>query len=157
MDMDLLELLSFGALAIVAGLFVLINMVRDISTQERQRWLLGVGLGTGIIAFGLKLGLVVLFSQLPLNVAQSSIPVVFPSITPNLGGQMVYEQSISQQPYIWQALPTSAPFPANNPPTKPKVQLGEKLFKDKRLSKDDSVACVSCHQLSRQMGGATVE
>lgn len=29
-----------------------------------------------------------------------------------------------------------------------KVALGEKLFHDKRLSKDNSVACVSCHSLS---------
>ena len=33
-----------------------------------------------------------------------------------------------------------------------KVKLGEKLFSDRRLSKDNSVACVSCHNLSA--GGA---
>jgi cytochrome c peroxidase len=30
-----------------------------------------------------------------------------------------------------------------------KVQLGERLFRDVRLSHDDRVACVSCHQLDR--------
>jgi cytochrome c peroxidase len=30
-----------------------------------------------------------------------------------------------------------------------RVALGERLFFDKRLSKDDSVACASCHDLSR--------
>ena len=33
-----------------------------------------------------------------------------------------------------------------------KVTLGDKLFHDKRLSKDNSVACVSCHNLNQ--GGA---
>ncbi len=33
-----------------------------------------------------------------------------------------------------------------------KVALGEKLFNDKRFSKDNSIACVSCHSLSE--GGA---
>ena len=29
-----------------------------------------------------------------------------------------------------------------------KVALGEKLFTDRRLSKDNSVSCASCHNLS---------
>ena len=34
---------------------------------------------------------------------------------------------------------------AGHEPTAPLVELGEKLFNDKRLSVDDSVACVTCH------------
>ena len=30
-----------------------------------------------------------------------------------------------------------------------KVELGRKLFHDKRLSRDDSIACASCHELGR--------
>ena len=33
-----------------------------------------------------------------------------------------------------------------------KVELGEKLFFDKRMSKDNSIACIQCHQY--QTGGA---
>ncbi len=35
--------------------------------------------------------------------------------------------------------------PADNPLTAEKVELGRLLFFDKRLSKDDSIACASCH------------
>jgi cytochrome c peroxidase len=35
--------------------------------------------------------------------------------------------------------------PADNPVTAPKVALGEKLYFDPRLSKDDTVSCATCH------------
>src|SRR5579862_9512827 len=35
--------------------------------------------------------------------------------------------------------------PADNPTTEAKAKLGDKLFDDKRLSVDDSVACNTCH------------
>ncbi|MGB1700500.1 MAG: cytochrome-c peroxidase, partial [Nannocystaceae bacterium] len=37
------------------------------------------------------------------------------------------------------------PVPASNPMTKEKIELGHKLFMDKRLSKDGSRSCYSCH------------
>jgi len=37
------------------------------------------------------------------------------------------------------------PVPADNPPTAETIALGRKLFYDPRLSKDNSVACASCH------------
>ncbi len=37
------------------------------------------------------------------------------------------------------------PVPEDNPVTAEKVALGRRLFYDKRLSADDSVACASCH------------
>src|SRR5262245_35463089 len=40
---------------------------------------------------------------------------------------------------------TPPPVPADNPLTAAKVALGQKLFFDKRLSKDGSIACASCH------------
>lgn len=55
------------------------------------------------------------------------------------------------------AIPTPAPaprtalLPLNRPlPVNPeKALLGERLFFDKRLSRDNSVACVDCHDLNR--------
>jgi cytochrome c peroxidase len=44
------------------------------------------------------------------------------------------------------------PIPTITPPDAKKVTLGQRLFNDKRLSKDNTVACVSCHSLSK--GGA---
>lgn len=37
------------------------------------------------------------------------------------------------------------PVPPDNPPTAGTVALGRRLFYEKRLSADDSVACASCH------------
>jgi cytochrome c peroxidase len=39
--------------------------------------------------------------------------------------------------------------PADNPTTAEKVDLGWKLFFDKRLSKDGSAACESCHHIAK--------
>jgi cytochrome c peroxidase len=55
------------------------------------------------------------------------------------------------------------PIPADNPPTAATIALGRKLFYDKKLSKDNSLACASCHNpqkdftdalpISRGVGG----
>src|SRR5690349_21236056 len=37
------------------------------------------------------------------------------------------------------------PFPDDNPMTAEKIELGRKLFFDKRLSDDNTIACVDCH------------
>ena len=38
------------------------------------------------------------------------------------------------------------PFPVDNPPNVEKIALGRKLFFDKRLSKDGTIACADCHR-----------
>lgn len=41
--------------------------------------------------------------------------------------------------------PSGAVIPEDNPLTKEKIELGRLLFFDKRLSKDNTIACASCH------------
>jgi cytochrome c peroxidase len=41
------------------------------------------------------------------------------------------------------------PVPEDNPITQDKVALGRQLFFDRRLSRDGSIACVSCHNPNR--------
>ena len=41
------------------------------------------------------------------------------------------------------------PEPADNPPTADKVQLGQRLFRERLLSRNRSIACVDCHQPKR--------
>lgn len=41
------------------------------------------------------------------------------------------------------------PAPAENPLTVEKVELGRRLFADKRLSRDGTVACATCHERER--------
>ena len=41
------------------------------------------------------------------------------------------------------------PVPEDNPTTADRISLGERLFMDKRLSRDRSTACSTCHQPER--------
>src|SRR5947209_7506578 len=41
------------------------------------------------------------------------------------------------------------PVPEDNPLTAESIGLGRRLFSDRRLSRDNSVACVSCHDPER--------
>lgn len=54
----------------------------------------------------------------------------------------------------WQALPQTAPSPADNPPSLAKVELGKKLFFDRRLSRGDQISCAGCHSLNQSLAGA---
>ena len=47
----------------------------------------------------------------------------------------------------WQALPATAPAPADNPTTPEKVELGKILYHDPRLSSSGTVSCASCHNV----------
>lgn len=47
----------------------------------------------------------------------------------------------------WEALPTVAPAPADNPTTQAKVELGKMLYHDPRFSETGTVACASCHNV----------
>lgn len=40
----------------------------------------------------------------------------------------------------------AVPVPDNNPQTSAKIALGKALFQDKRLSRDGSISCSSCHR-----------
>ena len=42
-------------------------------------------------------------------------------------------------------LPSEAPAPAQNPTTHARVELGRRLFFDKRLSGDNGMSCATCH------------
>ena len=53
--------------------------------------------------------------------------------------------------YDWQALPDTAPAPADNPTTPEKVELGRMLFLDPRFSATGTVSCNSCHNV--MLGG----
>jgi cytochrome c peroxidase len=50
-----------------------------------------------------------------------------------------------------ESLPTTAPAPADNPTTDAKVELGQMLYHDPRLSSTGTVSCASCH--NTMLGG----
>lgn len=45
------------------------------------------------------------------------------------------------------------PVPEDNPLTAEKIELGRRLFNDKRLSRDRTLACASCHDPARAFSG----
>ena len=47
----------------------------------------------------------------------------------------------------WEALPDTAPAPADNPTTEAKVELGKMLYMDPRFSSTGTVSCNSCHNV----------
>lgn len=47
----------------------------------------------------------------------------------------------------WQALPETAPAPADNPTTATKVELGKMLYFDTRFSSTGTMSCFSCHNV----------
>lgn len=55
--------------------------------------------------------------------------------------------STQAQAYNWEALPDTAPAPADNPTTPAKVELGKMLFMDPRFSSTGTVSCNSCHNV----------
>lgn len=59
--------------------------------------------------------------------------------------------SADEGPFIWPlpAWMAPPPVPEDNPMTAAKVDLGRRLFYDARLSRDGTVACVSCHDQAR--------
>lgn len=52
----------------------------------------------------------------------------------------------TQQSLSTEIIPNEYPFPIDNTPSKEKIELGRKLFFDKRLSLDGSLSCADCHQ-----------
>ncbi len=49
----------------------------------------------------------------------------------------------------WPAADMAAPFPADNPPTPVKIELGRRLFYDGDLSWDGTMSCATCHEQKR--------
>lgn len=56
------------------------------------------------------------------------------------------------EPTVWRPLPVVAPAPADNPTTAAKVALGRRLFHDRNLSRDRSLSCASCHDVTSGAG-----
>ncbi|MFV3131845.1 cytochrome c peroxidase [Niveispirillum sp. KHB5.9] len=50
--------------------------------------------------------------------------------------------------------PDTAPYPADNPFTQAKLDLGKRLFTDKRLSGGNSMSCSSCHDPAKGFSDA---
>lgn len=60
---------------------------------------------------------------------------------------LLYQSGLfAQGQFFANGLLPPVPIPIDNPQTDAKINLGKQLYFDKRLSRDNSVACVSCHR-----------
>lgn len=123
----------------------------------RKHWLM-IAFGSGLCVLLLKVLLIVPFDSAPDKKTVTFLqnlynPVDTPAET-RWSEQLT--ASVHQIPpgHQWQALPGRAPEPDNNRLTADKIALGKKLFFDKQLSRDGTVACVSCHLLTDEFYGA---
>ncbi|NTV96598.1 MAG: c-type cytochrome [Thiobacillus sp.] len=154
--LDFLGLLA--VLALLGAAVVLTAVLREMAPAAglagRRRFLLAAAFGLGVLAFAAKataIGIMVTMPEATLAYLAALQPPKrspHPRALPRSGPPPV------KAPYAWQALPPTAPDPDGNPTTAEKVALGERLFHDKALSLDHSVACASCHDV---IGGTGVD
>lgn len=141
-------LLLTGVGAVVAGLAAAILIVwRDLGPIARltapQRAALVVALAGGVIAFGLKLTVIETLSLTGRDRLAPTLTAPEPEVP---------EPVVVTGRPLWQALPTEAPAPADDPTTPEKVALGRALFFEPALSRDGTLTCASCHDLERAAG-----
>jgi cytochrome c peroxidase len=121
-----------------------------------RRWLLALVLGSGMVAFSIKLIIITTLIKFPEYTIKRNFAAQKPALvvdweqlnkdTPKLRLEGL------QRAYVWQTLPERAPAPAWNPTTPEKVVLGERLFHDKALSIDRTLSCSSCHDVRKGAG-----
>lgn len=158
MNANLSLLLVCGLLAVAGATTMLVLLVgRDLAPvrapgapRGHGRWFLGAALGIGIIAFTLKLGVILVLSSYP---GRTIAPLIATAARAPAGGDD--PAAPEPRPARFLPLPAVAPAPADNPSTPAKVALGERLFHDTALSRDHTVACASCHDVDHGAGAET--
>ncbi len=86
----------------------------------------------------------------PVVTAEASAPAAADSPEPGVARVSDEARGDDGNGYDWQ-IPAWLPppqVPEDNPMTEDKVILGRHLFHDHRLSRDNTIACVSCHRQS---------
>ena len=161
METGFSEVFGIGSLAILTGIIVLILMVqRELGPfsglGKPGRWLLTGAFGMGIFAFSLKMAVALVVTNLP-QASVDRLVAAYPQRPLALANDqevIAVGLKLPGNPhYLWQPLPEVAPEPATNPSSPVKVALGKRLFNDKRLSQDGTLACASCHDLFSAAGG----
>ena len=146
---------------LVIGFTVLLFMVKyELGPVSKlspgRRWLMALVLGSGMVAFSIKLIIITALVKFPehtikRNIATQHTPLVVDWEQLNKDTPKIRLEGI-RQAYVWRALPDRAPAPAWNPTTPEKVALGERLFHDKSLSIDRTLSCSSCHDVRKGAG-----
>ncbi|UCV14798.1 cytochrome-c peroxidase [Quatrionicoccus australiensis] len=159
MNSELTDLLAIGIPATGLGIAALALMIHQelgpfASLDRAGKWLLSAAFGMGLLAFGLKMAVAVAIEGNPGHLAAPHLP--FPLLpqaaTAAEGVEFANPAPPRSARHVWAALPEVAPAPADNPTTPARVALGRRLFFEKKLSGDGSLACASCHDLFASAG-----
>lgn len=153
--------MNTGIAMLVIGFAVLLSMVQfELGPLSKlppgRKWVLTLMLGSGMVAFSIKLAIIATLASYP---EQTIRPHISMQRSPALvewerqnHAAPVTRVNGGQKAYVWRALPETAPAPAWNPTTPNKVALGERLFHDPVLSVDRTVSCSSCHDVKQGAG-----
>ncbi len=160
MTNDFSDLLAVGLPAVLGGLLLLGLMVhRELGPfaglGAPGRWMLTGAFGMGILAFALKMAVAAVVTGLPHQVVDPLVRA-FPDRTPTPAPAPMAADAgspLGTVRHSWQTLPDQVPSPADDPPTPAKIDLGRRLFFERRLSRDGTLSCASCHDLEGRAGG----
>lgn len=174
MNSATLDLLVIGLVVVMAATSGLLFMVHtELAPLARlsghKRLLLAMALGSGILAFCVKLVIIVGVALFPQYVVDPFLDrfelppqrETAPAPTEPPGYRWLALPELEPAPdtpyadptYVWKTLPEQVPAPADNPTTPEKVALGRRLFFDTSLSRDNTLSCASCHDLNNLAGG----
>lgn len=157
MNVFISDIVSVGMLMIFVAAAVLLLMVQgelapNGGLTRRGKWLLSAALGSGVLAFTLKLAVIVLLVQVPEHLLGAWATSTL-NAQPRAGLAALHlPDNANSSQYVWQALPATPPIPKNNPQSPEKIALGKQLFFDKNLSYNNEVSCASCHALEPGVG-----
>lgn len=153
--------MNVGIAVLVIGLAVLLLMVRFelgplSGLSAGRKWAMTLALGSGMVAFSIKLAIVAVLANYPGRTIAAHLPQRKPASVAEWeranDAARASPAKNTQKAYVWRALPDTAPAPAWNPTTPEKVALGERLFHDPALSIDRTVSCSSCHDVREGAG-----
>jgi len=156
----LLGFMNVSLAALVIGCAVLLLMVKfELGPLSRlstgRKWLMTLMLGSGMVAFSIKLAIVAVLVNYPEQTIRPQIAMKSPSLFEwermNNAALSIRADGV-QKAYVWRTLPEIAPAPAWNPTTPAKVALGERLFHDPALSINGKISCSSCHDVRAGAG-----
>ena len=82
-----------------------------------------------------------LFRQWMCSLGKGRFIYVVGLLSLTMAGSVAADQVMTDEPIL--------PLPLQHGQDEQKAALGRKLFHDKRLSRDDSISCASCHDLAR--------
>lgn len=164
MNANLSQILIFGSLVVVLAISALALLVRrDLAPigafagafAVGGPWFLGGALGLGVVAFTIKLAIILALSTFP---RQTIGPLLTDPVESRARAaalevrKAAWPEPPSPRRGLWRTLPETPPAPAGNPTTAEKAILGERLFNDPALSANGRIACSSCHDVAHGAG-----